>query len=207
MACGATKNGITCTLPSAGHPMPHKGMKNFWGFNVPTYWSDTDLSTAAIKRPLLGVSARLEWPAEALIDPTGSVVEEPPPPTLTPVGMDKSGSDSQSSSWTKVTGWVPRSGFPDTVVDADSIVMDQPGTVNVKALFNASYGGGAGGEMRIVKTGGTVLLNQPTENAQATASSVTVALDDHIWMEARWSGGFFGQSMSVTSGYVYTEVV
>lgn len=58
---------------------------------------------------------------------------------VTQMGMNKSGNLTTNDTWTDVTGWVARSGYPSTVIDANkSLVVGQSGSVIISVAANFS---------------------------------------------------------------------
>jgi hypothetical protein len=213
MACGVTKNGVTCdNTGTSAHTGLHSGVKNMWGFQIRVYWDSVDVVTAALKRPLLGVTARLSWPSNALINPNPTAPPPVPPPVdpvLTPMGMEKTASQGMSSSWTKVTGMAVRAGFPDTEIDDNCLVMDALDTCNVIARLGGYSAGGFGtsSQFRILKNG-TVIGNASYDVSATATIATSTANGDKIWMEARYTGGFGGSltAQASVNNYVYTVV-
>jgi hypothetical protein len=56
-------------------------------------------------------------------------------PATVPMGVDKSGTQSLAGAvWTKVVSWTVKSGYPDTVIDTDSLAL-RPGTYDLDGQF------------------------------------------------------------------------
>lgn len=108
-----------------------------------------------------------------------------------PMGMDKVGpQDIPGGSYTKITGWTQRSGYPDTDIFNDGLRL-RPGTYSSIA-FTAAIENGRQLRLRIMKgttqigfidSGGNVL------NLTCTATTVTIAEGDLVYFEANPTAG------------------
>lgn len=104
---------------------------------------------------------------------------------MSSMGMDKSGTHNiaVTSTWVKVTGWVARSGYGSTVITNNALVMDTPGTGNVR--WRGAFGATLGTQQfRVVKNGTTVLGTAVNHGVIGTASSITMAPGDTIELQA-----------------------
>ena len=197
MACGATKNGVICdNAGTTAHAGLHSGPKGLWGFTLRVYWRDSDYSTAVLKRPLPSVRARSN---QGLIDGVSSV-------KLSPNGINLNTRAVLSTAWTRPTGWVLRSGFDDTDLDNDSIVIAGAGSVRAHARGDVTLSAFASASKRIVKNGNVIQTWADVENDHY--ADFAVVDGDKIWVEFATSGGFGVSYLEANSGtYIYTEVL
>lgn len=192
MPCGISKtltNGtvLVCDNPGTSvHEGQHSAPYNFFGLTIKAYWSGgavPEVTVAAYKRPLLGVRARDD---QAWLVPSA-------PAVLTRAGMDKAGTWTIPGAWARPPGWTIRSGFPDTEIEGDSLVMNGPG--NIRISYRGGHNSGGFGytiTKRVLKNG-TVLHSNSTIDTVHTVDTSVVA-GDLIWCEYQRTGGFGGSS-------------
>jgi hypothetical protein len=104
--------------------------------------------------------------------------------------MDKSGTFSlgATSTWVKVQGFVARAGYPATVITSHALVMDTPGTGNIR--WRGQFGAALGTQQfRVVKNGTTVVGAAVNQSVTGTASAITMAIGDTLELQ-----GFSQQS-------------
>jgi len=132
-------------------------------------------------------------------------------PTVKPLinmGMDKSGNQTVSTNvWTLVTGWTIRSGYPDTVITSDGLLIPSGITVNIAAQ---TYRGGshAGNQTRI-KANGTVIATGAggTREAGVSLASYTPSVDTLITVEAMATSGLTDRDVVSGGTNSYLTVV
>lgn len=109
---------------------------------------------------------------------------------MSSMGMDKSGTFSlgATSTWVKVQGFVARAGYPATVITSHALVMDTPGTGNIR--WRGQFGATLGTQQfRVVKNGVTVVGAAVNQSVTGTASGITMAPGDTLELQ-----GFSQQS-------------
>lgn len=114
------------------------------------------------------------------------------------MGMDKSGTFSFGASFADITGWVVRSGFPETILSGNGMSMNVDGTISVTANLTMSSGGGYA--LRITKNGSAVGSEYTTNSF--TTPPFAVAAGDVI----RIQGKVTSLTQGVSGGYVQTTV-
>lgn len=124
------------------------------------------------------------------------------------MGMDKSGNQTVSTNvWTLVTGWTIRSGYPDTVITSDGLLIPSGITVNIAAQ---TYRGGshAGNQTRI-KANGTVIATGAggTREAGVSLASYTPSVDTLITVEAMATSGLTDRDVVSGGTNSYLTVV
>ena len=204
MACGVTKNGVVCDNPGASnHTGPHSGLKAIWGFNFRVYWRETDLVSFILKRALPGVYHREN---EAIITPPGYDPTPPVEAQLTPAGMQLNTRFACSTGWSRPNGWIVRSGFPDTEIESNALVMNESGNVRIHVRGDATGAAFATVSKRVVKNGTVLQTWSDVENDHTVDTSVIT--DDDIWVEFSATAGFGTSYIEANSGtYIYTEVL
>jgi hypothetical protein len=103
---------------------------------------------------------------------------------MSSMGMDKSGTFALgvSNTWVKVQGFVARSGYGATVITNHALVMDTPGTGNIR--WRGQFGAGLGTQQfRVVKNGSTIVGPAVNMNVIGTASSITMAIGDTLELQ------------------------
>jgi hypothetical protein len=103
---------------------------------------------------------------------------------MSSMGMDKSGTFALgvSNTWVKVQGFVARSGYGATVITNHALVMDTPGTGNIR--WRGQCGAGLGTQQfRVVKNGSTIVGPAVNMNVIGTASSITMAIGDTLELQ------------------------
>ncbi len=120
---------------------------------------------------------------------------------LTPMGVDKAGTQAvPASTTTKLTGWATRSGYPETVIDNNDLVVNGPGNITPTLKITLTSNAPAAIPFRILKGGAQIASgNIPfnTTTAQITAPSTPVVPGDRI--SADISPGL-GASVTIQSG-------
>lgn len=129
-------------------------------------------------------------------------------PPFTPAGMNKNGTFSIPSSYTRthVTGWVPRPGFPDTVIDNSRLRMAGAGTVEATAFIEFQGSGASSRELWIVRNGIDV-AHSPLGSVQSGSAVGTFEVQDGdlVWMEARTSSTSVQRGNVLPSSYLVVE--
>lgn len=156
-------------------------------------------------------------PSPGYVDaPTMTVTAELHAPTVTtevpawsPMGMDKSGTLSNGSSWHAVTGWTPRAGFPDTVITSNGLVANGPGEVTVYGKITVGGAGLIGPAVAFrIKLNGTVIFESPQSGATQSGSvTVTLAAGDVLTMESKSSSTYGSRTTQAGADntYLYFE--
>jgi hypothetical protein len=89
-----------------------------------------------------------------------------------PMGINKSGSQSiASGTWTLVTGWVARSGYPDTVITSNGLEIPAGATVTLTG--QTQHGTNSTGNACRIIADGTVLATSVSSNTSTPTVSVT----------------------------------
>lgn len=99
------------------------------------------------------------------------------------MGMDKSGTQVVPlSTWTKITGWTVRSGYPSTVITSDTLAINATGGGNIRfrGQFNAALGTQ---QFRVVRNGTTVLGSPANASVTTTINSITVSPGDTLELQ------------------------
>lgn len=127
-----------------------------------------------------------------------------PPLPLVPMGMDFTGTASVSSGQTvDVTGFVPRSGFPDTVIDAGTaLVIGGPGTIRVHAGASPAN---AYLRWRVMHYTAGAWVEQVNVSNGVTGESGDFAVDTGDLLKMTISSTF--STRSISSAYVYFDVI
>ena len=155
--------------------------------------------------PAVPVLARVlvaEIPAAALMPPvpvhTRAVVAEVAPTALAPatvvtfaaMGVDKVGiQDPGRNTWTRVTGWTVRSGYPDTVESGGALIAEGTGATTITARVTFNTGAiFVERRARLMVNGSQVAIN--TQSGLSTVKdlglsfSTTLYDGDQVWVEA-----------------------
>lgn len=102
---------------------------------------------------------------------------------MSSMGMDKNGNQTLASlsTWTKLTAWTVRSGYPSTVITNNTLVMDANaiGNIRYRGVFNSALGTQ---QVRVVKNGVTV-LGTANGSVTTTISAQTVAIGDTLELQ------------------------
>jgi len=161
--------------------------------------------TAVALAPAVPVLARVlvaEVPAAALMPPTPvhtrTVVAEVAPTAVAPatvvtfvaMGVDKVGTqDPGRNTWTRVTGWTVRSGYPDTVESGGALIADGTGATAITARVTFNTGVVfVERRARLMVNGSQVAIN--TQSGLSTVKdlglsfSTTLHDGDQVWVEA-----------------------
>lgn len=129
-------------------------------------------------------------------------------PPFTPAGMNKNGTFSIPSRNTRthVTGWVPRPGFPDTVIDSNCLRMAGSGTVEATAFIEFQGSGASSRELWIVRNGVDV-AHSPLGSVQSGSAVGTFEVQDGdlVWMEASTSSTALQRGNVLPSSYLVVE--
>ncbi|WP_167328773.1 hypothetical protein [Rhodococcoides fascians] len=89
-----------------------------------------------------------------------------------PMGMNKSGGQSiASGSWTLVTNWVARSGYPDTVITSNGLEIPAGATVTLTG--QTQHGTSSTGNACRIIADGTVLATSVSSSTSTPSVSVT----------------------------------
>lgn len=130
-----------------------------------------------------------------------------------PMGMDKSGNQTISSSQTnqQITGWINRAGFPSTVITSDQLRPDGSMSVTVNAALTLTSNWFSGTPLSIdIMKNSTVLTTTSiafaTGSGTATPTSTTVTSTDTLWMRYTSAFGASGTIASGTGTYLYYTV-
>jgi hypothetical protein len=107
-----------------------------------------------------------------------------------PMGMNKVGATGTlaNATWNKVVGWAVRTGYPDTVIVDDTLVVGTPGVYRVQAR-DVRGSSNANNQSRIVRlsNGVTTYLATATNSGAATidvdAPAVQLLPGDRVWLE------------------------
>ncbi|MGW5147533.1 hypothetical protein [Rhodococcus koreensis] len=173
-----------------------------------------------------GLSRRVFWPVTgAVYTPSAQgahVVGQRIPPSfsaapavLLPQGLNKAADQLISqNTWTKPSGWNPRSGFPDTNEINDEMVMTGAG--NVSVFVNMVFTGGTsffGAEhgFRVLKNdvvvpSGTVTVSNTSASNSGTVPTFAVALADRVRIEA-WQAGSGSSARTIDTATYFTATV
>lgn len=109
-------------------------------------------------------------------------------PSWSPMGMDKSGTQSCPTSYVPVTGWTARSGYPSTSIVSNALVADGPATVTVYGKITITGGTVPAVAFRIKKNGTVIYTSAKSGSTQSGSVSVTLAAGgDALTMEAESS--------------------
>lgn len=105
-------------------------------------------------------------------------------PATKPMGIDKSGTQQlANNAWTKITGWTPRDGYPDTQLSSDSLVASKAGSYVVKARI--TFGASGQCALRLKRNGTVVSTVGPSSSASQNISyAVTLAVGDVLSIES-----------------------
>ncbi|MFF3221727.1 hypothetical protein ACFYV7_02930 [Nocardia suismassiliense] len=135
--------------------------------------------------------------------------------SVAPMGMNKNGPQSVAgdSSKVKLTGWVVRSGYGETVISAnDELVSSGPGTVTVNCGLEVSGNLGVGEKRTFeVMQNDTPVQTFATAAASVTipAKTLTLARGDRVWLRMTGSS-FLNWDTTVAGGvnsYLYFNPV
>lgn len=167
-------------------------------------------SSEVVVKPVISVESTATGTATATITKVGLVTVESSAVgtseatlvSFSPSGMNKSGTFTPTTAFTKVTGWTAdTTNYPGSTVSSDALPVQGGGTVTVSMsarILNASASQTRTAQIRLVKNGTTVLATSATLNVPASdgtytlsAPGVTVANGDLITAEMLCSS--FGQ--------------
>ncbi|MEZ5152142.1 hypothetical protein [Rhodococcus zopfii] len=128
-------------------------------------------------------------------------------PAWSPMGMDKSGTQSCPTSYVAVNGWTPRSGYPGTSIVSNALVADGPATVTVYGKITISGGTLPAVAFRIKRNGVVIYTSAKSGSTQSGSVSVTLAAGDILTMEAEAST--YASTPTIQAGatntYLYFE--
>lgn len=102
---------------------------------------------------------------------------------MSSMGMDKSGNQTLSSlsTWTKLTTWTVRSGYPLTSIVNNTLTMDANATGDIR--YRGTFNGALGTQqVRVVKNGVTV-LGTANGSVTTTIPAQTVAVGDTLELQ------------------------
>lgn len=99
------------------------------------------------------------------------------------MGMDKSGTQALPlSTWTKITSWTVRTGYPSTVITSDTLAINAAGGGNIR--FRGAYTAVLGTQQfRVVRNGSTVLGSAANQGVTTTINSITVSPGDTLELQ------------------------
>jgi hypothetical protein len=125
---------------------------------------------------------------------------------MSSMGMDKSGNTAitGSSTWTKVTVFTVRSGYPATVITNNALVVDVAGDYSITWRGSFVFDSGTQ-NFRVMLNGVTVLGTAVAANTIGTVASQTLAVGDTIELWAQTSA-FSGTGTQVEGGAANTYV-
>lgn len=117
---------------------------------------------------------------------------------MSSMGMNKSGTQTLArASWVKLTSFTVRSGYPDTVISNDALVMNAPGIGDI--TFQVSFEStGDVQQVRVVKNGSTVLGSAVNVGVLGTISGHSVTAGDTLELQG-YSDSFFTTRTRVTA--------
>ncbi|WP_063023767.1 hypothetical protein [Nocardia niwae] len=128
-------------------------------------------------------------------------------PSFSPMGMDKSGTGSLTANTTAlITGWVARSGYPNTVITSNALVSDGPSSVTVqcKVTLTGAWSNSTALTLRVLKNGtqiGTASI--PFNGTSATFSPISTSLAPGDTISLQYTTPF-GASGTVAAGSTST---
>lgn len=126
---------------------------------------------------------------------------------LTEMGMDKSGNYSTpgANGITKITGWTTRSGFPDTVITNNELVVNGDGNVTFQISITRSSTSGSTDNIRLYKNGAQVYATPNFGFTTGTTGSYTTDVVEGDSFSLYYQNGQFSVK-TVTAGYLYYDV-
>lgn len=131
------------------------------------------------------------------------------------MGMDKSGSTQllAGSTWTTITGWTARSGFPATVIESDGLVMGGSGIVTASGSMHTGTSSAGDFGIRVYKNASMVEEFFQTASGQTisgTTASFEVAAGDVLTLQGYRDSSGSTNAKTVqtgTSTYLYITLV
>lgn len=123
---------------------------------------------------------------------------------MSSMGMDKSGTQSlPTATWTKLTSFVVRSGYPSTVITSSALVMNITGVgdIRFRGQFSSSFGTQ---QFRVVKNGVTVLGSPANTGVTTTISAQSVVPGDTLELQG-FSDSGFAQTVSAGAAATFLE--
>lgn len=122
---------------------------------------------------------------------------------MSSMGMDKSGNQtiSGSSTWTKLTTFTVRAGFPATVIVDNELVMDQTATYSI--TWHGSFANNAGTQQFRVVLNDTTVLGTVNRDTVGNIPVQALNAGDTLGLEAL-SSAFFGGALNVEGGSTLT---
>ncbi|WP_241997271.1 hypothetical protein [Rhodococcus sp. SMB37] len=115
--------------------------------------------------------------------------------------MDKSGSQATTqNTWNKLTGFVVRPGYPDTVISDSTLVMNAPGVGDIAFSGTVQLTGDVQ-QFRVVRNGSEVLGSPANQDAIGTVPGVSVSAGDTLELQYQ-TNSLFTQRRNVTGGYL-----
>jgi len=132
-----------------------------------------------------------------------------------PMGVDKSGSQQMTSSFSQVTGWAIRSGYPNTVITNNAIVMSS-NIINAVIAYQGTFVGvGLTSNVKAIRLlrNGVVVDTQSATGGANNGSFVTrsgvfnlsLVAGDVLTMEAM-HGSATASNRTIQAGAVYTFI-
>lgn len=121
---------------------------------------------------------------------------------LLPGGMDKSGTYTlpSLSTWTKITGWAARSGYGDTVITADSLIIQGSGVVTV--TFKGTFSPAFGTQQFQPYLNGVAIGTAANSGVQSAVANVSVAHGDTLALYG-FASTYRTVSAESTNTYIY----
>ena len=162
-------------------------------------------ATPTVLAPAVSILERVlvaEMPVTVLMPPTPvhtrAVVAEVTPTatatgaavTFVAMGVDKSGTqDPGRNTWTRVTGWTVRSGYPDTVESGGALIAEGTGATTITARVTFNTGAiFVERRARLMVNGSQVAIN--TQSGLSTVKDLGLSFPttlhdgDQVWVEA-----------------------
>ncbi|MFI6042290.1 hypothetical protein ACIA8C_11685 [Nocardia sp. NPDC051321] len=108
------------------------------------------------------------------------------PISVASMGLNKNGNQAaDKNQTTPLVNWVVRSGYPNTVLDANTLLVNAPGNVVIRTQVTLASGwGGAGGLWAQLVRNGAEVASVEFAQAQTVgtipAQAITVAAGDRI---------------------------
>lgn len=124
---------------------------------------------------------------------------------MSSMGMDKSGTQTLASvnTWTKLTTFTVRSGYPSTVITNSTLVMNVAAIGNIRFLGTFNFVSGTQ-QFRVVKNGSTVLGSPANTGVTTTISAQTVAPGDTLELQA-FASASFASTVSAGAASTFLE--
>lgn len=125
---------------------------------------------------------------------------------FTEMGMDKSGTFvATKNSTTKVTGWVVRSGYPDTVITNNALVVNGDGNITAYCYVTRT-GTSYQDKVAIYKNGVQVAISNQTTFDTYRSVNWTGNVVDGDTLDVRYQNGSYTSDNNITGGYLYYAI-